>query len=736
MTPADRVTSDSTIHDGEPDNYRERSLQDAYGTSSKQCDDPNGTSKRINFSTRISEVPNTVVPQDICDDCRALNLDVLIKTINEPDHLEKQWPAPWYPRDSLFTIGCYRYKSRWPRTSIGYHRFKSAQNSSCVLCCILARSRLHGEYHNGSDSSKYEDGELEIRLVEFSATPFLGQVHPADTKAMYLIIVPRILQDHDTLDQHIISKGCAVLLLESVCSDSFIPKAIPRMFNADLVGSWIKYCASNHRVRCRKVTLPVRGVRVIDCSTRNIIDWDGNAPYVTLSYVWGTAKDNCRVTETVQGRQTLPQFLPCVIKDSIEVTKALGYRYLWVDKFCIAQDSPDLKHEQIQQMDAVYHNSDLTIISAAGLDESYGLPGVGITSRSPQLVAYLDGASVLYAPKDPQEAIRQSHWSTRGWTFQEAVLSRCRLVFTEDQIYFECDTMNCFESVHYPLDELHWKNNSMTLNYTRSGLFNRNNMSKVEHLFFNIDPFNDSFDLYLSNVEDYTSRMLRFADDSLNAFQGILRRFSQQYKLENAWGLAYPVNSSKSLRFFVYALTWTHQEGTMSQRRSMFPSWTWAGWEGPVDYRSTHGVKIDFIEHSCELRFRTAAGRLVEFEDLHGTDHHPILQVKANTIPSSHIAYQPEKNSEMPWLVFGCETALSLSGGIPSEGDLLQSLQNESQWQCILISSTNFSSLVMIVRAQPDGITWERAGMFTVYTYARGTSGLHPKGGARVFEIS
>jgi hypothetical protein len=716
------------------DASRKRNFDDVtcrHDSASRRCDDPDRTSKRMKFSAAMDEVsienPDTMVSTDLCNDCRALNLDALVRTIREPGGMETwQWPAPWYISASPRCPS----ELRWPRASVG-HRYKSAQNSSCVLCRILARSRLDKEYDAVSDGSEDGDVEFEIYLKPVQL-PILNKLPRESKEAMYLITLPWGSRLSWKYYYNIQSKGCAVLLAQPARSELFMPKTIPRIFNADLVRSWIRYCANSHSLLCGQDPLPVRGVRVIDCSTRYIAHWDGIAPYVSLSYVWGTTKDTCEAIEDGGGRQPLPQLLPRVITDSIEVTKALGYRYLWIDKFCIAQESPDLKHEQIQQMDAVYHNADLTIISAAGQDESYGLPGVGTTSRFPQLVAKLDGASVLYTPKHPQEAIRQSRWSTRGWTYQEAVLSHRRLIFTEDQIYFQCNTMNCFEGVHCPLDEL-----QKARYLVRPGIFDMargQEHNKVARGFRN-HSYPESFSLYLSNVEDYTPRTLRFADDSLNAFQGILRRFSRRQGLENVWGLAYPTNCSYSLRYFVHALTWIHRRGTIPQRRNMFPSWAWAGWEGPIDYKITYADKIDFVQHSCKLRFRTAAGRLVEFEDLNGTDHHPILQVKANTIPSSHITYQPERRSETPWLVFDCYTALSLSGGNPSDGDLLQSLQNESQWQCIVISSTGLFSWVMIIRAQPDGITWERAGMFQVFDRKR-LRGLLRDLVMRTFEIS
>ena len=67
--------------------------------------------------------------------------------------------------------------------------------------------------------------------------------------------------------------------------------------------------------------------------------------YVALSYVWGSGrsftaregnfKDLLRFDEF---RRYLPS-LPRTIRDAIELVRALGERYLWVDALCIIQDS-------------------------------------------------------------------------------------------------------------------------------------------------------------------------------------------------------------------------------------------------------------------------------------------------------------------------------------------------------------------------------------------------------------
>ena len=62
---------------------------------------------------------------------------------------------------------------------------------------------------------------------------------------------------------------------------------------------------------------------------------------------------------------------------------------------------------------------------------------------------------MLVSTLDPRSDIAKSKWNTRAWTYQEALLSRRRLVFTPRQVYFQCRGMHCVESISVPLKHLH-----------------------------------------------------------------------------------------------------------------------------------------------------------------------------------------------------------------------------------------------------------------------------------------
>lgn len=125
----------------------------------------------------------------------------------------------------------------------------------------------------------------------------------------------------------------------------------------------------------------------------------------------------------------LPRNLPRGIENAMEATTEMGFRYLWIDRYCIRQDDDSAaKHAQIQNMNLVYGSSALTIIAAAGLDPSYGLPGIGSTARDEQQSVRIGNRTVVVINNDVKEQIRASKWDSRAWTYQEAYLSKRRLV--------------------------------------------------------------------------------------------------------------------------------------------------------------------------------------------------------------------------------------------------------------------------------------------------------------------
>ena len=103
-----------------------------------------------------------------------------------------------------------------------------------------------------------------------------------------------------------------------------------------MVAAWLDLCDQQHGgERTGSNDIPdIQGMQVIDCREKGVIPMPKNIRYVTLSYVWGQTSN---VDPTLAPRTSLPPQLPRTIEDTILVTQRLGFRYLWVDRYCIPQ---------------------------------------------------------------------------------------------------------------------------------------------------------------------------------------------------------------------------------------------------------------------------------------------------------------------------------------------------------------------------------------------------------------
>lgn len=160
-------------------------------------------------------------------------------------------------------------------------------------------------------------------------------------------------------------------------------------------------------------------IKLVDCEQECVVLARTDVNYIALSYVWGqcTQSANTRITDA-----------PLTIRDAIEVTRNRGYRYLWIDRYCIDQSLATEKQEQITSMDTIYANASLTIIDGTGRDSSLGLAGVSLDWTSlPQNT--LGEFTMVSLWQSPAKQTCDSYWVSRGWTYQEGVLSPRKIVF-------------------------------------------------------------------------------------------------------------------------------------------------------------------------------------------------------------------------------------------------------------------------------------------------------------------
>lgn len=409
------------------------------------------------------------------------------------------------------------------------------------------------------------------------------------------------------------------------------PQAMPEKFDYQRARLWLTDCEQNHGQSCKHTPRVIDGMKLIDCKSLQIVKAEPCMKWVALSYVWG--HDSRKRQEPAvlganpsTGPPHLPSAVSNAVRDAIDVTSQLGFQYLWVDRYCIDQQDATEMAAQIQIMGLIYRGAEVTIVAAAGKDESCGLPGVGTTPRIKQNIINLGSCTILATSQDPSSFIRKkSRWCTRGWTFQEGLLSRRRLLFTGHQTIFECNTTSWMEAVGGLefIDDprrIDWGGKAST------SIFRRYLPGAPTN-----DTSNFQVDAELARrytewffiAGQFTKRELSFDSDSLHAFAGIMD-FKRRVEppVLNISGLPYVLSrkaeaSQHVETHLVVSLCWFHYTGTSARRRLGFPSWTWAGWAGAVRW-----MFLPFSGHrSCESKIRDVCFEFRDGQSTRSTEH-------------------------------------------------------------------------------------------------------------------
>ncbi|KAI2473111.1 HET-domain-containing protein [Annulohypoxylon bovei var. microspora] len=208
--------------------------------------------------------------------------------------------------------------------------------------------------------------------------------------------------------------------------------------------------------------MPEMPTRVLDLGTspgqtRLIIARDRGIrePYVALSYCWGQGVRHA--TELNDGNfGSLLEFidetrLTAAHLECMTIAREFGIRYVWIDSLCIIQgNGADWDYES-KRMAIVYGNATLTVVAARSADSRLGF----ITNKMKQAAP---PAALPMGRRDEngndmgnlflclQRETGTGPLHGRGWCFQEAVLSRRKLVFEHQKVYFSCQRLERWET--------------------------------------------------------------------------------------------------------------------------------------------------------------------------------------------------------------------------------------------------------------------------------------------------
>jgi hypothetical protein len=360
-------------------------------------------------------------------------------------------------------------------------------------------------------------------------------------------------------------------------------------------------------------------VQLIETSSSTLDD----QRYLALSHCWGLARIITTTTGTLGSRLAGidESTLPKTFRDLILLARKLRVPYVWIDSLCIIQDSPEDWEKEASLMGRIYSSAFCTIAAAASRDGNGGLfiernnletqicdmrdfsheaPCELYTQEEED--SHPDAVINIFPPRQSWERlIEQEVLSTRGWTFQERLLSPRMIHFTTRETVWECRSAQRSE-----------------VDYHMAGLGSGSMAMTDSSRIFDKRPFDQTgtidFARWYRLVNMYTRRHFTKDEDRLAALSGLAQEvhnhtgwhyYAGLWEEDIIMGLAWAPNSSTDFKHYRPA---TYRA----------PSWSWASIEGPIKFlhllrtrkAEDHALTPKFISIGIEPFLNDRYGKL------------------------------------------------------------------------------------------------------------------------------
>lgn len=302
--------------------------------------------------------------------------------------------------------------------------------------------------------------------------------------------------------------------------------------------------------------------------------------YLTLSHRWATPQGISLSKETsfLLTEDISPYLLNCseaaVFRHAIHVTRALGFRYLWIDALCIAQDDGAEKTSEIMHMDEIYFDAVLNISATEGrvregliferrmLRTNPVRPSVTVPDTQ-------DDVHLQVFPEKWSLHTREGALNSRGWVFQERTLAPRIVHFTRDQVFWECRSLEASEVLPQGVSDQEPVNLDKHIGLMPASV----DVQKVKSKWYEL-------------LEAYTHTSLSFFDDRLLAISAVAKRFCAAMRLDPSDYLAgmWKIDLPQSMLWSQEPLLGRNGPEPASIEREMkhAPSWSWASIMAPA----------------------------------------------------------------------------------------------------------------------------------------------------------
>ena len=381
-----------------------------------------------------------------------------------------------------------------------------------------------------------------------------------------------------------------------------------------MIYNWLQICLSHPKccqtmsgersINARKAPLPTRCVEVLTRGFRLKETGSEIGAYITLSHRWMSETELCSTTaENIGSRREIHgnwwRDLPKTFLDVLGLARRLGVKYVWIDSLCIIQsgdEGADWRRESIKMAD--YYQYSLFTIAATSGSKDLGLfpPKIIMPPRIARL-PYRDSKGsrhgYFYAysyswevDKQYLSFVQDSELLSRGWVFQEWLLSRRIVYFTPAGIFWECE-----EKPPY--------NDRGEISQTRSEDDKLADVQPSAKHSFTLEAATIN-PMWYRIVEAYSTLSLTKPDmDRIVALAGIAKEFREALMRE-APAVAATVPSGLEsvsglwLPDLHHGLLWERKSSECKlQRIPNFPTWSWTSILCPVEWNDGQGARIE-----------------------------------------------------------------------------------------------------------------------------------------------
>ena len=263
--------------------------------------------------------------------------------------------------------------------------------------------------------------------------------------------------------------------------------------------------------------------------------------------------------------------LPKTFQHAIQITRGLGFRYLWIDSLCIIQDDPEDWRIESATMAQIYSNGACNLSATAASEGSQGLfydrdprsvqpVKIWLNYRYPQIrngiLEKIRRRFGFQTQSGQSEKIRELFgfqdkmlWvrgvsgaplNRRGWVVQERLLSRSNLHFGANQLFWECSELQACETFPKDFGSLAFASGFRTdekikLAEAFKGLKTRTSWDKISS--------QDAIDEWNEVVTIYSRGALTYRTDKLVALSGLASAFQARVGapyIAGLWGVKIP----------------------------------------------------------------------------------------------------------------------------------------------------------------------------------------------------